>query len=212
MPQNSFDKDLLDSSLLRAQSLEELRSIEEKIVCVRQQQLQKRAVDWNFDYNHLKLLHRELFKDIYTWAGKDRYDMGYMGVFRKGETEFANAKMLPSISKGLFGALKEENLFMDLERDSFIKSAASFLNGLNILHPFREGNGRVQRLFMELLAENAGYDLNISTVPQSIIIQASILGTKGQNIGLEKIIEKGLTEKSESVPYVNNQRLFPKGP
>ena len=56
----------------------------------------------------------------------------------------------------------------------FIQSAASFLNGLNILHPFREGNGRTQRLFMELLAQNAGYPIDLSTVSKTTTVQSII--------------------------------------
>ena len=78
--------------------------------------------------------------------------------------------------------------------NKFIKSAASFLNGLNILHLFREGNGRTQRLFMELLAVNAGYNLDLSTISKNINIHASILGTKGQLTGFEKIIQYGLSK------------------
>jgi len=145
-----------------------------------------------YDYAHYKAVHKELFKDIYKWAGEDRFDLGYQGVFRKGNTEFTRGDQLPLVTKRLFDALKEENYFSDLGRDAFIKSAASFLNGLNLLHPFREGNGRVQRLFMELMAENAGYDLDLSTISHVMNIQASILGAKGKLVGFEKMIAYGL--------------------
>ena len=36
-----------------------------------------------------------------------------------------------------------------ISEEDMIKSLASFLNGINILHPFREGNGRTQRLFIK---------------------------------------------------------------
>jgi cell filamentation protein len=41
------------------------------------------------------------------------------------------------------------------------------------LHPFREGNGRVQRLFIEYLAENAGYRVDFSQVTDKQMIEAS---------------------------------------
>lgn len=189
---NDFDKELLSSNLVGAKNLDELFELEQNITADRILQIKLSPLPGSFDYHHLKMLHRELFKDIYSWAGKDRYELGYHGIFRKGNTEFTSGEKLPVVAKGLFSALEAENYFKNLDRERFVKSAASFLNGLNILHPFREGNGRTQRLFMELLAANAGYELDISTISQSINIQASILGAKGQFVGFEKIIQYGL--------------------
>jgi len=189
---NDFDKELLSSNLLGAQSLDELYELETNITADKILQLKLTPISGDFDYTHFKLLHKELFKDIYVWAGQDRYDIGYRGVFRKGDTEFTHGEKLPEVAKGLFDALKIENYFKDLKEEQFIKSTASFLNGLNILHPFREGNGRTQRLFMELLAQNAGHELDLSMVGKSVTIQASILGAKGQLVGFEKIIEQGI--------------------
>lgn len=189
---NDFDKELLSSNLLGAKSLDELHELETNITADKILQLKLTPISGYFDYAHFKLLHKELFKDIYVWAGQDRYDIGYRGVFRKGDTEFTHGEKLPEVAKGLFDALKVENYFKDLEKEQFIKSTASFLNGLNILHPFREGNGRTQRLFMELLTQNAGHELDLSMVGKSVTIQASILGAKGQLVGFEKIIEQGI--------------------
>lgn len=189
---NDFDKELLSSNLLGAINLDELHELEKNITADKILQLKLAPITGDFDYTYFKLLHKEIFKDIYVWAGQDRYDIGYRGVFRKGDTEFTHGEKLPEVAKGLFDALKEENDFKDLDKAQFIKSTASFLNGLNILHPFREGNGRTQRLFMELLAQNAGYELDLSVVGKNVTMQASILGAKGQLVGFEKIIEQGI--------------------
>ena len=42
------------------------------------------------------------------------------------------------------------------------------------LDPFREGNGRTQRVFMEQLAHAAGHDLDFTVVSRERMIQASI--------------------------------------
>lgn len=42
-----------------------------------------------------------------------------------------------------------------------------------ILNPFREGNGRTQRLFIEYLAENSGYHVDFSSVTPREMIEAS---------------------------------------
>ena len=50
---------------------------------------------------------------------------------------------------------------------------AHYLSEINALHPFREGNGRAQRLFIEYLAENAGYRVDFSQVTDKQMIEAS---------------------------------------
>lgn len=189
---NDFDKELLASNLTGATTLKELSTKEQLLTTDKIIQIKKKPIEGNFDYAHLKAINKIMFEDIYAWAGQDRYDIGHRGVFRKGDTEFTHGSKLPEVAKTLFDALKSENYFQNLSRKEFIQSAASFLNGLNILHPFREGNGRTQRLFMELLSQNAGYPIDLSTVSKTTTIQACILGAKGKLAGFEKIIEYSL--------------------
>ena len=49
---------------------------------------------------------------------------------------------------------------------------------LNAVHPFREGNGRTQRVFIEALAHAAGYNLDFSVASRERMIQASIAGNE----------------------------------
>lgn len=42
-----------------------------------------------------------------------------------------------------------------------------------MLHPFREGNGRTQRLFIEYLAEQLGYIVDFSDVTKDEMIRVS---------------------------------------
>ena len=189
---NDFDKELLSSNIIGAKTMEALSTTERQITSSKEFKLRRNGIKGNFDYEHLRAIHKELFKDIYDWAGDDRYDMDYRGIFRKDNTEFTHGDRLPEVATVLFDALKDENHFKGLNKEAMIKSLASFLNGINILHPFREGNGRTQRLFIEELAKNAGYELNLSSVSQSIIIQASIQGAKGNTKGYEIILKEHL--------------------
>ena len=47
------------------------------------------------------------------------------------------------------------------------------MSEINVLHPFREGNGRAQRLFIEYLADHAGYKVDFSDVTADEMIIAS---------------------------------------
>ena len=44
------------------------------------------------------------------------------------------------------------------------KRDVHYLSEKNAIHPFREGNGRVQRLLMSQLAENAGFSLSYAAL------------------------------------------------
>ncbi len=204
---SDFDRQLLSSNLVGAKSLSELFEIERDITQVKTRELKENPIKGNYDYEHLKSIHRYLFNDIYVWAGFDRYEIGLRGEFRKGDTFFTTGNRLPEVANNLFSALEKENYFKHLSKNDFIKSAASFLNGLNMLHPFREGNGRTQRIFIEQLADNAGYKLNLSKVSKMVMIQASIQAEKGNIKGFEIIIRDNLENKKKNLfPLMGEKR------
>jgi len=194
---SDFNKQLLSSNIVRAETFSQLSDIERSITTVKTQELKINPAQGNLDYKHLKDINRYLLQDIYVWAGKDRYDIGIRGGFKKGNTYFTSGNKLPEVSKALFNALKKENHFKNLSKDDFIKSTASFMNSLNILHPFREGNGRTQRIFIEQLAENARYALDLSKVSSGITIQASIQAEKGNLKGFEIILGNNIKERAK---------------
>jgi cell filamentation protein len=47
---------------------------------------------------------------------------------------------------------------------------------MNIVHPFREGNGRALRLFCEVLAVQAGYELSWQGISKEAWLDANIYG------------------------------------
>ena len=61
-----------------------------------------------------------------------------------------------------------------LDAVSFSERAAHYLGEINALHPFREGNGRAQREFINHLAYRNGYFISWTNVGQKELLQASI--------------------------------------
>ena len=192
MPESSFDKELIASNLLGANTLQELYKKEKILTNAKMIILNLYPVKGNLDYEHLKSIHHFLFADVYTWAGKDRYDVNIVAEFGKGKTQFTTYDQLPQVSKVLFKALKDEDYFKGQDKETFRKSASVFMNGLNILHPFREGNGRVQRIFMQYLAENTGYKLSFQDTSEDEMIRASIKGASGNLVLMNEIFSKAL--------------------
>ena len=86
---------------------------------------------------------------------------------------FCNYEFIESNADSLFKKLKKENYLKDASKDEVPFRLAQYLSEINVLHPFREGNGRAQRLFIEYLAENAGYSVDFSQVTDKQMIEAS---------------------------------------
>ena len=81
----------------------------------------------------------------------------------------------------IFSALAAEKYLVNLEPKVCASRLEHYLSEINAIHPFREGNGRVQRLFISQLAEHAGYSLDYSSLDQAVlypVMQASFLGNE----------------------------------
>jgi cell filamentation protein len=61
-----------------------------------------------------------------------------------------------------------------MSADTFSVQAARFLASLNAIHPFREGNGRTQNVFIALLAAHAGHALDLSRLDPAAFRKAMI--------------------------------------
>ena len=141
----------------------------------------------NFDATHLKAIHRHLFQDVYEWAGHSRDERVRLSdgsiatepILRKMEGKpFMEGPQIAKAMNSITQKLAAENHLRKLDREAFAVRAADLLVELNGVHPFREGNGRTQRVFLEALADNAGYKLDFSVVSRERMIQASIAGNE----------------------------------
>lgn len=141
----------------------------------------------NFDLAHLQLIHRRLFGDVYDWAGEIR-----QGEIQKGDTIFARYLMIDSAARRLFAQLADEDHLRGLDQNVFSQRSAYYLGEINVLHPFREGNGRTQREFIGQLAREAGHNIEWTGIQQAEMIQASIDAYNGNSEGLARIIRRGL--------------------
>lgn len=149
--------------------------------------LLEQPVSGNFDLAHLQLIHRRLFGDVYDWAGEIR-----QGEIQKGDTIFARYLMIDSAARRLFGQLADEDHLRGLDQNEFSQRSAFYLGEINVLHPFREGNGRTQREFIGQLAREAGHNIEWTGIQQAEMIQASIDAYNGNSEGLARIIRRGL--------------------
>ncbi len=141
-----------------------------------------------FDLELLCEIHTQVFAHIYDWAGElRRID------FAKDKTRFAHALHIQSSATELFEQLQKENSLQALSAGDFIKRLAHYYCELNIIHPFREGNGRVLRTFLSLLAFNAGKSIAWNKMDSKENIKACAAGYHGDEEPLRSMLE-GLVE------------------
>ena len=123
-----------------------------------------------FDFLHYKAIHKFLFEDLYEWAGQIRN----VNISKKG-TRFCPHDELEELAHRIFFRLYEQELFVNTDRERFVSEIVDFYCLTNQLHPFREGNGRTQRIFVNELAVNAGYsDFDFSKVDGDLLMIATL--------------------------------------
>lgn len=140
---------------------DQLDAFEADITLARIVSISDKPLKGNFDFDHLKSIHYELFQDIYDWAGETRR----VDILREN-SRFANVRMIDSAANRIFVDLTNEQLFKGKEIAVVAKRLAHYLSEINVLHPFRDGNGRAQRVFISQLARVAGYSLDYSDLNQ----------------------------------------------
>lgn len=167
-----------------------LEEIERKIVLAKLYELRQNRQIENFDITHFVGIHKFLFEDIYPFAGLFRNEN-----IAKGNFSFAEWEYIEDQLKKLLDQLKEENYLQNLDRDTFIKRLSYYMAELNVLHPFREGNGRTIREFIRQLAYRNGYVLNLKNINPKEMLHACIRSVV-DTTQLENIISECL-EKEE---------------
>lgn len=119
--------------------------------------------------SYLKNLHLRLFNDLYDWAGELRtVDIS------KGDTHFCTTSRIEPEAEKLFTLLAEANWFQGMDRTQLVRASAEMFGDLNVVHPFREGNGRTQRILFEHIIVNVGYEISWWAVDAEEWTQANI--------------------------------------
>lgn len=169
-----------------------LENFERKLVIAKLYDLRQNNKIGNFDIQHFVNIHKYLFEDIYPFAGRFRTENIAKGNFSFAEWEFIEDELQKLLFK-----LKEENYLLNLSKKILSNKLAFYMSELNVLHPFREGNGRTIREFIRQLALKNGYEFNVKNVNPKEMLDASIKSVYDTSF-LEKVIGECL-ENIESV-------------
>ena len=140
-------------------------------------------IQGTFDLAHLQAIHHHLFQDVYEWAGQLRtVDIS------KGSSRFGNCGMIESYLGQQLDKISGESFLIGLPPERFIERQAHYMAEINAAHPFREGNGRVQRAFCAQMAEQTGYFMDFNEVGREEMYAAMIASFHGDNKPLESLL------------------------
>ena len=140
-------------------------------------------------FQGLSQIHKCLFEDIYEFAGKIRTENISKSNFR-----FASAMYLEE-------ALKKIDKMPQSNFDEIIEKYIE----MNIAHPFREGNGRSTRIWLDMiLKKELGKVIDWSKIDKEDYLLA-MERSPIKNIEIKILLQNALTDK------INDRDVYMKG-
>jgi len=183
---------------------ETLAQTERDITSANKYILDDSPIKGSFDITHLKAVHEHLFKDLYPWAGEFR-----TVDIQKGPTYFGYAQNIDSYLKDVLNKVKNENYLVGVSKSAMPERLAHYFGEINAMHPFREGNGRCQRAYTEMLAKVAGYSIDFSKITEEQMLKASYLSVHRSNDELEKIFGQVIEPISREEQLAFARKVLP---
>lgn len=165
---------------------------------IQMREIPKEQVLFSIDY--ICQLHKEIFEHVYSFAGKIRREN-----ITKGNTPFCRPEFIIESLTNILKKIKKD-IHKLKNKEDIVSFLAYYYAELNIIHPFREGNGRLMREYLRqivvLLKENydLNYDLDFSNVDEldkKSLMNGSIVSAMTGELGyLENFFDSTLISKS----------------
>lgn len=155
-----------------------------------------------YDLNHYLNIHKYLFEDIYPFAGclRDENISKSNEPYMPGKMPFCQVPFILEMLKSTLMDMRN-NVVKIKKREDIISFISHYCLELNVIHPFREGNGRTQREYfreyMEIINKvlNTDYEINYDLDENSKkeLQRAMILDNEEET---KKIFDKMVQEKT----------------
>lgn len=162
------DSDVLKNKL-RIRDKAELKQAEEEFTAVKQLVLLQTPLKGRFTRTHLMRIHRFLFEDVYPFAGYIRRES-----IRKGDTRFYPPDLIDRELRRVFSEIHGENMLGETALEKQISNLSRVMAELNVIHPFREGNGRTIRELIRCMALEYGLRLNWGNATRDELMDAAV--------------------------------------
>jgi len=174
---------------LHIEDPDELAEAEFTLVSMRDAQIGRAVVPGAYDLAHLQRFHRQLFGDVYYWAGELRT----VNIQKPGASFCFAPHISSSAASDVFPLIAKYDYLRGPDRDLFLDRLAETLGEVNALHPFREGNGRTQRAFFRQLGAAAGWRLDWAALDPGTNISACRTAMSGNVEPLRKALDPLVT-------------------
>ncbi|MGH3278224.1 MAG: Fic/DOC family protein [Trebonia sp.] len=168
-------------NLIGARTKKSLEDAEGSLSFARLVQLMDRHPKPTGDLTELRAIHRHLFQDLYGWAGQIRTVDIRKNVECAGF--FLPSGMIERASAFAARELQSDSALRGLDRGHLIDRLAYHYDQVNYIHPFRGGNGRVQRVFWNRIALAAGWQLDWRPVHGDVNDRASRAASDQRDLG-----------------------------
>ncbi len=124
---------------------------------------------------------------------------------QKGDTLFCTAERIIPEAEKIFRAMECAAWFVGSSKAELVVNVAETYGDLNVIHPFREGNGRAQRILFEQIIINAGFAVDWWLVKDAAWIPANIDAVTCDYRGLEAIFERCIGDPLDtSIPCTSS--------
>lgn len=174
---------------LNIMDLEKLNEKDSNISAAKLYALRQNKMIGDFNVKHFVSIHKYIFEDLYPFAGLFRTEN-----IAKGNFSFAEWNYIEEELKRILGELARENYLENVDKKMLAQRLAYYLAELNVLHPFREGNGRTIREFIRQLAYKNNYILDLRKINPKDLLSATIKSVY-DTTDLENLIFNCLEEK-----------------
>lgn len=158
-------------TLLYIEDGETLIFVESGIVIKRLNELYEKPIKIE-DSKELYTIHKHLFQDIYEWAGKRR-----LVEISKDGKQFFPTSHFDTAHTYIDSLIAEYRKLSSNDVKNIAQVLGDILDNINYLHPFRDGNGRVQREFLRILALERGFELNLNPIDNKSVYERYMKGT-----------------------------------
>ena len=170
-----------------------LSEVEAQITFAKASMLDDEPIEGDFDFEHFKKIHEFLFCDLYDWAGQVR-----TVNLSKKRTKFTDFHSIKSVANACFNKISNGYL-NDLNFDEFATCIAELYHDINRIHPFREGNGRTERIYFTQLIRHYGYDINFTDVDTDELMIATIHASLGVMDFLIDFFKEAIIEQNNEM-------------
>ena len=166
---------------------QKLMQMETMITTAKCNELELNPIPGDFGFEHYKLIHKYIFEDIYDWAGEIRT----VSISKKG-TRFTEPESIEYLADKIFTSLQKEKCYIGYDDEQYIDAIVDLYYKTNMLHPFREGNGRTQRVFLTQVIRFSGHDINFSNIDTDELMIATIQSANGVVDYLRTVLKESI--------------------